>query len=72
MLYPLGETPLTKYPNVLAWHQRMAERDSVDKTVAARQKAMDSDGLGKSGLPDDFSVEDLNMKMNQDLERSAR
>lgn len=72
MLCPPGQTPLVKYPNVLAWHERMNERDSVKKTIAERQRAMDSDGLGGNGLPDDFSVEDLNMKMDKDLEQSGR
>ena len=65
MKYPAGETPLSKFPNVLAWHERMAGRESVKKTLAARQKVMDEEGLGKSALREDLSIEEMNKKLEE-------
>jgi glutathione S-transferase len=59
MVFPEGETPLSAYPNVLAWHKRMAERPSVKKVIEIRQSMMDAEGLGKDALPTDVSLEDM-------------
>ena len=54
-----GTTPLKAYPSVLAWHERMAIRDSAKKVVAIRQKMMDGEGMGANGLPTDKSVDEM-------------
>lgn len=45
MLYPTGETPLAKFPNMLAWQERMAAMDSVKKIVQLRQEKVEADGM---------------------------
>jgi len=59
IMYPPRETPLAKFPDVMAWHERMGEREAVKKVVGIRQGMMDSEGLGVDALPTDVSVEDL-------------
>ncbi|PQE25118.1 glutathione transferase protein [Rutstroemia sp. NJR-2017a BVV2] len=60
---PPGETPLSKYPNVMAWHNRMAAMESVKKTIATRQKMMDEEGMGADALPKDTNAEEMLQKM---------
>jgi hypothetical protein len=62
---PETETPLKKYPNVMAWHERMLARPGPKKVLAARLKAMSEDGLGENGLPADTSVEDVVKELEQ-------
>jgi len=64
MLYPQGQTPLSKYPNVLAWHERMAARDPVKKVLAVREEMMAKEGLGADAMPTDVSVEDMTKKLD--------
>lgn len=45
MLYPTGETPLSKFPNMLAWQKRMEEMDCTKKIVAIRQGKVEADGM---------------------------
>ncbi|QKX56747.1 uncharacterized protein TRUGW13939_03853 [Talaromyces rugulosus] len=51
LLTPPGEDPLTPYPNVQAWHQRMLARDSWKKVISTRDKLMDDQGLQPNGMP---------------------
>jgi glutathione S-transferase len=51
LLTPPGEDPLTPYPNVQAWHQRMLARDSWKKAISTRDKLMDDQGLQPNGMP---------------------
>ncbi|KAF2104690.1 glutathione S-transferase [Rhizodiscina lignyota] len=64
MLYPAGETPLSKFSNVLAWHDRMQARESVKKTLAVRQGIMDAEGLGNNALRTDLSLDDMSKKLS--------
>ena len=56
---PVGETPLSRYPNVLRWHEKMKARDGVKKTLAIRQEMMDEEGLGENAMPKDRKIEDM-------------
>lgn len=56
---PVGETPLSQYANVSAWHERMKQMESVKKVWATRQAQMDAENMGEDGLPKDRKIEDM-------------
>ncbi|KAK0109338.1 glutathione S- transferase, nitrogen catabolite repression regulator [Cadophora gregata f. sp. sojae] len=54
-----GESPFDAYPNVKAWHERMAEREAVKKVLGIRQAMIDSENLGDDHLPKDLSRDEI-------------
>lgn len=46
-----GSKPLEEFPNVEAWHNRMAARDSFKKSLQSRDRLMDEQGLMPNGMP---------------------
>lgn len=70
--YPEGQTPLSKFPNVMAWHERMAARESTKKALGIRQGMMDSENLGSDALPTDISMGDMRMKMDDKMKSDRR
>lgn len=65
MRYPEGETPLSKFPNVLAWHERMEKREAVQKTLKMKGEFMVRDGLNEKLLPSDTSVKEIVKKLEE-------
>lgn len=37
---PAGETPLSEFPNVMRWHEKMSRRESVVKALRKRAELM--------------------------------
>lgn len=65
MQLPMEETPLLKYPNVQAWHERMGAREAVKKVLATRQGVLDAEGMGKDQLPPNLSLEEMTKKLTE-------
>lgn len=47
-----GATPLSEYPAVLAWHERMKGMESVKRTWEIRSEMMKEEKLDAGGLPE--------------------
>ncbi|KAH7420180.1 glutathione S-transferase II [Cadophora sp. MPI-SDFR-AT-0126] len=54
-----GESPFDAYPNVKAWHERIADREAVKKVVEIKQEMVESENLGEDYMPKDLNMDEI-------------
>lgn len=60
LLPETGEEVMAPWPNVAAWHARMAGRASWRKCMLARDRLMEEQGLDSKGMPKSVESVDPN------------